>query len=381
MTQATAITKPSVPAPRRINVWDYLREYDELREDILAAVDRVFRSGRLVLGEAGAAFEREMAAVLGVTGGVGVNSGTDAIAIALAACGVKTGDEVITVPNTAVPTVAAIRTLGARPVFVDVRDEDCLMDACLVEAAITPRTKAILPVHLYGQCVDMDALTVIARKHGLKVIEDCAQGQGALYKGRQAGSIGDAAAFSFYPTKILGAYGDGGLVASNDAEVLKLARSLRFYGMETVYYSERHGYNSRLDEVQAAILSLKLPRVPGWIERRRAIAARYDAGLAGTGLALPRENAHSRHNYYLYVAEHPTDRDGVLERLAQRGVNCNVSYRWPIHTMRGYADLGYREGNFPVAETKAKRVFSLPMYPQLTDDEVDAVIAALRDVI
>lgn len=376
MSQAAVSAKPT--APTRINVWDYLREYDELREEILAVVDRVFRSGRLVMGEAGAAFEREMAAAVGVTGGVGVNSGTDAIAIALAACGVTTGDEVITVPNTAVPTVSAIRTLGAIPVFVDVCDEDCLMDTRLVEAAITPRTKAILPVHLYGQCVDMDVLTALARKHGVKVIEDCAQGQGALYKGRQAGSLGNAAAFSFYPTKILGAYGDGGMVVSNDAEVLKLARSLRFYGMETVYYSERHGYNSRLDEVQAAILSLKLPRVPGWIERRRAIAARYGAGLAGTGVVLPRENVHSRHNFYLYVAEHPTDRDGLIERLAERGVNCNVAYRWPIHTMRGYAELGYSKGVFPVAEAKAKRVFSLPMYPQLTDEEVDAVIAAVR---
>lgn len=381
MTQATVTTKPSVRAPTRINVWDYLREYEELREDILAAVDRVFRSGRLVLGEAGAAFEREMAAAVGVCGGVGVNSGTDAITIALAACGVNAGDEVITVPNTAVPSVSAIRTLGARPVFVDVRDEDCLMDVRLVEAAITPRTKAILPVHLYGQCVDLDALITIARRYGLKVVEDCAQGQSALYKGRQAGSIGDAAAFSFYPTKILGAYGDGGMVVSNDADTVKLARSLRFYGMETLYYSERHGYNSRLDEVQAAILSLKLPLVPGWIERRRAIAARYDAGLADTGLKLPRENAHSRHNFYLYVAEHPTDRDGLLERLAQLGINCNVSYRWPIHTMRGYAELGYREGDFPVAETKAKRIFSLPMYPQITDVEVDIVIAAVRDLV
>lgn len=379
MTQAAVTAKPVVPA--RIVVWDYLREYDELREEILAAVDRVFRSGRLVMGEAGAAFERELAAAVGVGGGVGVNSGTDAIAIALAACGVKAGDEVITVPNSAVPTAAAIRTLGARPVFVDVRDDDCLMDTRLLEAAITPRTRAILPVHLYGQCVDMDALTAVAGRHGVKVVEDCAQGQGALYKGRQAGSLGDAAAFSFYPTKILGAYGDGGMVVSNDAETLKLARSLRFYGMETVYYSERHGYNSRLDEVQAAILSLKLPRVPGWIERRRAIAARYDAGLSGTGLKLPRENAQSRHNFYLYVAEHSTDRDGLIERLAERGVNCNVAYRWPIHTMRGFSDLGYRECDFPVAEAKARRVFSLPMYPQLTDAEVDTVIAAVRDAV
>jgi aminotransferase EvaB len=364
-----------------INVWDYLREYEELREPILAAVDRVFRSGRLVLGQEGIRFEKEMASYLGVTGGVGVNSGTDAIYIALASLGIKAGDEVITVPNTAVPTVSAIQTLGARPVFVDIRNEDFLMDVDQVEAAITPQTRAIIPVHLYGQCVDLDPLMAVAERHGLKVMEDCAQAQGALYKNHQAGSVGHASAFSFYPTKVLGAYGDGGMVLSDDEAVIKMARSLRFYGMETQYYSERHGYNSRLDEVQAAILSLKLPLIEGWIERRRDIAARYHQGLAGTGLKLPRENAHSRHSYYVYVVEHPTDRDGVLERLAKRDINCNVSYRWPIHTMRGSADLGYREGQFPVAERKAQHIFSLPMYPHLKDEEVDTVIATLKEVI
>jgi aminotransferase EvaB len=363
-----------------INVWDYLREYDELRDEILAAVDRVFRSGRLILGQQGVHFEREMAAYLGVKGGVGVNSGTDAIYIALASLGVKAGDEVITVPNTAVPTVSAIRTLGAKPVFVDIGD-DYLMDVNQVEATITPLTKAIIPVHLYGQCVDLDPLMTLARKHGLKVMEDCAQSQGALYKNHQSGSVGHASSFSFYPTKVLGAYGDGGMVMSDNEAVIQLARSLRFYGMETVYYSERHGYNSRLDEVQAAILSLKLPRIENWIERRREIAARYDRGLAGSGLTLPRENRGNRHTYYVYVVEHSTDRDGVLERLAKRDINCNVSYRWPIHTMRGYADLGYREGQFPVAERKAQRIFSLPMYPHLKDEEVDKVIETLKDVI
>src|SRR6185295_15519909 len=205
-----------------INVWDYLREYDELRDEILATVDRVFRSGRLVLGQEGVKFEREMAAYLGVAGGVGVNSGTDAIYIALASLGVKAGDEVITVPNTAVPTVSAIRTLGARPVFVDVCDDDFLMDVGQIEAAITPRTRAIVPVHLYGQCVDLDPLLEIAGRHGLKVIEDCAQSQGALYRNRRCGSIGTAATFSFYPTKLLGGYGDGGMVVSDDDAVIAL---------------------------------------------------------------------------------------------------------------------------------------------------------------
>jgi aminotransferase EvaB len=361
--------------------WDYRREYDELRDEILAAVDRVFKSGKLILGPEGIAFERDMAAYVGVKGGVGVNSGTDAIYIALAAAGVGTGDEVITVPNTAVPTVSAIQVLGARPVFVDVRDDDFLMDVGQIEAAITPRTRAIVAVHLYGQCVDLDPVLEIARRHGLKVIEDCAQSQGALYRNRRCGSIGTAATFSFYPTKLLGGYGDGGMVVSDDEAVVNLARSLRFYGMEQTYYAERHGYNSRLDEVHAAILSLKLPRVDGWINRRRDIADRYRQGFAGSGLRLPKENDYGRHVYHLFVVETSGDRDATLARIEARGLKCGVQYRWPIHVMRGYQDLGYREGQFPVVERKARHIFSLPMYPHLGDDEVDEVIEAVRAVI
>jgi aminotransferase EvaB len=345
--------------------WDYQREYDELRHEILGAVDRVFKSGQLILGPEGSAFERDMAAYIGVAGGVGVNSGTDAIYIALAAVGIAAGDEVITVPNTAVPTVSAIQTLGARPVFVDIGDDDFLMDIGQIEAAITPRTKAILPVHLYGQCADLDPLMAIAKRHGLKVVEDCAQSQGSLYRNRQCGSMGDASAFSFYPTKLLGGYGDGGMILSDDDAVVKLARSLRFYGMEETYFAERHGYNSRLDEVHAAILALKLPRVEGWISRRREIADRYRRGLGHSGLRLPKENAYGRHVYHLFVVETAGDRDAVLQRMELRGLKCGVHYRWPIHLMRGYEDLGYREGQFPVAEEKARHIFSLPIYPHL----------------
>jgi aminotransferase EvaB len=361
--------------------WDYLREYEELRDEILAAVDRVFKSGHLIRGPEGVAFERDMAAYIGVAGGVGVNSGTDAIYIALAALGITAGDEVITVPNTAVPTVSAIQVLGARPVLVDIRDDDFLMDVGQVEAAITPRTKAIVPVHLYGQCVDLDPLMNVAHRHGLKVVEDCAQSQGSLYKNRRCGSVGDAATFSFYPTKLLGGYGDGGMVLSDDEAVVSLARSLRFYGMEETYYAERHGYNSRLDEVHAAILGLKLPRIEDWISRRRDIAARYNRGLQNTGLRLPKENANSRHVYHLYVVEAPGDRDALLERIESRGLKCGVHYKWPIHLMRGYEDLGYRAGQFPVTERKARHIFSLPMYPHLRDDEVDEVIDVVRSSI
>lgn len=361
--------------------WDYRREYDELRAEILAVVDRVFKSGQLILGPEGSAFEQAMAAYVGVNGGVGVNSGTDAITIALAAAGVTAGDEVITVPNTAVPTVAAIQILGARPVFVDVRDDDFLMDVGRIEAAITPRTTAIVPVHLYGQCVDLDPLMAIAKRHGLKVIEDCAQSQGALYKKARCGSIGTASTFSFYPTKLLGGYGDGGMVLSDDEAVVRLARSLRFYGMEKTYYAERHGYNSRLDEVQAAILALKLPRIDGWIGRRRDIADRYRRGFEGAGLRMPTENGYGRHVYHLFVVETPDDRDALLQRIEARGLKCGVQYRWPIHLMRGYEDLGYRAGQFPIAERKAQRIFSLPIYPHLKDEEVDEVIAVVRAAI
>jgi dTDP-3-amino-2,3,6-trideoxy-4-keto-D-glucose/dTDP-3-amino-3,4,6-trideoxy-alpha-D-glucose/dTDP-2,6-dideoxy-D-kanosamine transaminase len=367
------MTEMSIP------LWSYREEYAELREDILAACDRVFQSGVLLRGEEGKAFERAMASAHGVAGGVGVNSGTDAIYIALAALGVKAGDEVITVPNTAVPTVSAIATLGATPVFVDV-DEDFLMDVDKLEAAITERTRAIIPVHLYGQCVDMDPLLEIARRNGLNVVEDVAQAQGASYKGRPAGSMGDASTFSFYPTKVLGAYGDGGMILSNSEETLSLARSLRFYGMETTYYAERNGYNSRLDEVQAAILSLKLPMIQKWVNRRREIAAQYSAAFDGTAVTPPRERAYGQHAYYIYVVEH-ADRDGMIERLAAKDVMCNVSYRWPIHIMRGYQHLGYREGDFPVAERKAARIFSLPMYPYLNDDQVATVIDAVKAVM
>lgn len=361
--------------------WDYRREYQELRDEILAAVDRVFKSGQLILGGEVIAFESAMAAYVGVAGGVGVNSGTDAIFIALAAAGVQSGDEVITVPNTAVPTVSAIQVLGARPIFVDVRDDDFLMDVELVEAAITPRTKAIVPVHLYGQCVDLDPLMKIAARHGLKVVEDCAQAQGALYKNRRAGSIGVASTFSFYPTKTLGAYGDGGMVLSDDEALIKLARSLRFYGMETTYYAERHGFNSRLDEVQAAILSLKLPHVDQWILRRREIAERYRRGFAKSSLQMPHENQYGLHVYHLFVVETDADRDALLARIEARGLKCGVQYRWPVHIMRGYEDLGYRKGQFPVAEKKALRIFSLPIYPHLTDAEVDEVIEVVRTAI
>jgi aminotransferase EvaB len=363
-----------------IRVWDYRKEYEEHRQEILAAVDKVFSSGRLILGQSVKDFETAFMAYCGASSGVGVNSGTDALFIGLKALGIGAGDEVITVSNTAVPTVSAIVAAGATPTFVDVDPDTCLMDVGKLDEALTDRTKCVLPVHLYGQCADMDVINEFAEAHRLKVLDDCAQSVGALNKGRMCGSMSDVAAFSFYPTKILGAYGDGGMIVSNDLDLADQARSLRMYGMTDEYYAEVQGYNSRLDEVQAEILSCKLKYVDQWIDRRRDLAEEYDRRLKDMGLQLPREAKDNRHTYYLYVVGHPR-RDQIIEELKKRDIFVNVSYPYPIHTMRAYDYLGYKEGDFPITENLAKTIFSLPMYPTLTDEEQDAVCRALEDIL
>jgi dTDP-3-amino-2,3,6-trideoxy-4-keto-D-glucose/dTDP-3-amino-3,4,6-trideoxy-alpha-D-glucose/dTDP-2,6-dideoxy-D-kanosamine transaminase len=362
-----------------IQVWDYRREYEAEREDTLAAVDDVFRSGRLILGDKVRTFESEFARYCAVGHGVGVNSGTDALVLALRALGIKEGDEVITTSNTAIPTVSAIATAGGVARFVDIDPRTYLMDASLLEAAVTGRTRCIIPVHLFGQCVDMDAVRAVAARHGLTVLEDCAQATGAEFGGRRAGSMSDVAAFSFYPTKVLGTYGDGGMVVSDDAALAAHVRRLRMYGTEKQYYAEEHGYNSRLDELHAAILLLKLRRLDGYIARRRELAARYDRLLAATPLQLPQTQPRSAHVYYLYVVRHPA-RDRIMQELKARDIVVNISYPWPIHTMRGYAQLGYQEGSLPVTEQAAREIFSLPMYPTLTDAEQDRVCEALHEI-
>lgn len=363
-----------------IQVWDYRAEYETERDDILAAVDAVCRSGRLILGEQVRTFEAALATWCGTSHGVGVNSGTDALVLALRALGVGPGDEVVTVSNTAIPTVSAIVTTGATPRFVDIDPSTYLMNTGQLEAALSPRTRCLLPVHLFGQCVDMSAVRAVAERHDLAVLEDCAQATGAEQQGHRAGSMGDAAAFSFYPTKILGAYGDGGMVLTGRADLAAHLRRLRMYGTEGSYYAEEHGYNSRLDEMQAAILLRKLTRLDGYIARRQALARRYDERLATSGLTLPVTASGNSHAYYVYVVRHP-ERDRILRELAARDIHLNVSYPWPIHTMRGYASLGYAEGDLPATEAAAREIFSLPMYPALTDAEQDRVCEALRDVL
>jgi aminotransferase EvaB len=363
-----------------ITVWNYLAEYEQEKEEIHAAVEQVFRSGRLILGESVRQFEEEFAAYCGVAHGVGVDNGTNAIMLGLLAIGIEPGDEVITVANTAVPTVSAIVSAGAIPRFVDIDPATYLMDSGQLEQAITPKTRCILPVHLYGQCVNMTAVKTIARRHSLLVLEDCAQAHGARFQGEMAGSMSDAAAFSFYPTKILGAYGDGGMVITDDGSVKDKLRRLRFYGMENTYYAEDHGYNSRLDELHAEILRRKLRHLDKYIARRRQLAFQYDQALADSGLILPAVEEGNDHAYYLYVVRHK-HRDEVISRLKEQEIFVNISYPWPIHMMRAYADLGYKQGDLPQTETAAKEIFSLPMYPTLTDEEQDMVCEALKDIL
>ncbi|MCX8067101.1 MAG: DegT/DnrJ/EryC1/StrS family aminotransferase [Anaerolineae bacterium] len=361
--------------------FDLTRQYVSLKEEIDAAIARVLARGRFILGEEVTAFEQEFAAACGVAHAVGVASGTDALYLALRACGIGPGDEVITVSHTAVATVAAIELAGARPVLVDVDPRRYTMDPAKVEERITPRTRALLPVHLYGCPADMAPLLEIARRYGLFLIEDCAQAHGAYYRGRPVGSWGDIAAFSFYPTKNLGAFGDGGAVVTNDSTLARRVQLLREYGWARRYVSHIRGTNSRLDEIQAAVLRVKLRHLEAWNERRRQIAALYSEYLAEAtrwGLVLPGEPENAHHVYHLYVVRHP-QRDALQAFLRERGIGTLVHYPVPVHLQPAYADLGYREGSLPVSEALAREVLSLPMYPELTDEEVQRVAEAVRE--
>lgn len=364
-----------------VRVWDYLPEYQAERQDILDAVETVFDSGQLVLGASVRGFEEEFAAYHGAGHCVGVDNGTNAIKLGLQALGIGPGDEVITVSNTAAPTVVAIDAVGAIPVFVDVREDDFLLDTSQVAAAITERTRCLLPVHLYGQCVDMAPLKDLARRHDLSIVEDCAQAHSARQGGTIAGSFGDVAAFSFYPTKVLGAYGDGGATITSDESVAEQLRLLRYYGMKDRYYTvQTPAHNSRLDEVQAEILRRKLRRLDAYVAGRRSVAQRYAEGLSDTDLVLPGTTAGNEHVYYVYVVRHPR-RDEIIERLKAHDIDLNISYPWPVHTMTGFAHLGYGKGALPVTEALATEIFSLPMYPSLASATQDRVIDALRDVL
>jgi aminotransferase EvaB len=369
-----------------IYVWSYLKEYAQEKEEVLAAIEKVLDSGTLVFGESLKTFEKQFSKYCDSQFGVGVGTCTDALTLSLRAIGINRGDEVITVSNTAIPTVSAIVQAGAVPVFVDVKEDDFLMDLDLVEKAITSKTKCIMVVHLFGQCVDMDRVEQIAKKHGLKVVEDCAQAHGSTYKGRKAGSMSDVSAFSFYPTKTLGTYGDGGIIITNKEEIYESLLALRFYGISNYskpavdrkYYAETHGYNSRLDEIHAAILIGKLGHLEEYIEKRRKLAEVYTSELSNTSLILPVENVDNRHTYYVYVVRH-TDRKRIMDKLVENDIHVNISYPYPVHLMNGYQYLGYKDGSLPITEKLADEIFSLPMYPTLSCEEQKFVIDVLKE--
>ena len=364
----------------QVRMFDYLQQYQELRTEVLTAVERVLASGQLILGPEVAAFEESFARFLGVDGGaVGVNSGTDAIAIALRALGIGTRDEVVTVANTAVPTVSAIRETGANPVFCDVNPRTCLMDLSKLESCITGRTKAILPVHLFGNVVDIPRVFEIIADRNIAVLEDCAQAHGARLNGKMAGTMGTVSAFSFYPTKNLGAYGDGGLCFSGDADLVERMRSIRMYGFESARQSAREGVNSRLDEVQAAILGVKLVHLDVWVRGRQRLAAHYDASLP-RGVERVVAGAGVEHAYHLYVVK-VDDRDVVREKLREQGIATGVHYEHPIHLMPGYGFLECRQGDLPETEALAQRILSLPLYPELPEESVDRVCEALNGAV
>ena len=362
----------------RIDVWSYIEEYKKLRSKILNSVDKVFKSGQLILGNQVFNLEKKFSKYTSNQYGVGVNSGTDALQIILMALDIEKDDEIITTSNTAVPTVSAIVSSGAKPVFVDINDHDFLIDCEKIEKKINKKTKAIIAVNLYGQSADYKSLIRISKKYNVKIIEDCAQSTGALYMGNPSGSFGVMSAFSFYPTKNLGAYGDGGMIVTNKKQYYEKCKKIRKYGMSKLYYSDMHGINSRLDEVQAAIINLKISYLDESIKKRRKIALRYNNEIKNTDLILPKENKDCYHSFYVYVVRYKK-RNSIMQYLKKNGVFCNISYPFPIHLMKGYKYLGYKKNDLPVTELMSKQIFSLPMYPQLTMSQVDKVIKLINN--
>ncbi|MCS6844628.1 MAG: DegT/DnrJ/EryC1/StrS family aminotransferase [Caldilineales bacterium] len=359
---------------------DLKAQYAALKPEIDAAIARVIANASFILGPEVRAFEAAFAAYCQAEHAVGVSSGTAALELTLRALGIGPGDEVITTPFTFIATAEAISAVGATPVFADIDPATYNLDPAAVEAAVTPRTRAILPVHLYGQPADMDGLAAVARRHGLRLIEDAAQAHGAEHRGRRVGSLADAACFSFFPGKNLGCYGDGGAVVTNDAALADRVRRLRDHGRTSKYVHEEVGFGHRLDALQAAILSAKLPHLDAANAARRRLAARYSQLLADTDLALPSAPAHVTPVFHLYVVRTPR-RDQVLAHLQQRGIGAGVHYPLPLHLQPAYRFLGHQPGQFPVAEAAAGQVLSLPLFPEMTEEQQDRVVSALREAL
>jgi dTDP-4-amino-4,6-dideoxygalactose transaminase len=352
-------------------------QYASLKDELLPAVERVLAGGHYILGANVAALEEDIAIRAGARFGVGVNSGSDALTLALRALGIGPGDEVITTPFTYIAPAEAIHQMGAKIIFADIDPRTFNLDPAEVEKRITPHTKALIPVHLFGQAAPMKELMALAGSRGMHIVEDCAQAIGALQNGNPVGSFGRLGCFSFYPTKNLGADGDGGMLVTNDEALAGKLRMLRVHGIERRYLHSLHGYNSRLDEVQASILRVKLTRLKHWNERRAEIAARYNAGLKNLPLKLPVIAPGNTHVYHVYAVL-ASRRDELQEFLAGRGVPTIIYYPLPLHLQKVYADLGHRPGDFPAAESVSKTILPLPIYPELTDDQVEYVIEMVR---
>ena len=369
-------TGPSMAIP----LVDLVAQYRDLKKEIDSAVARVFEGGQFILGTEVASFEMEFAATIGVRHAVGVNSGTSALTLALRAAGIGLGDEVITVPFTFVATVAAIDAVGARTRFVDIDPESFTMDPKNIEPEVTKRTKAIVPVHLFGHPVDMAPVLAIADKYGLHVIEDACQAHGALYSDQPVGGLGDIGCFSFYPTKNLGAFGEGGIVVTNDVKLASTVRSLRDWGQERSQVYVRKGGNHRLDALQAAILRVKLPHLQDWTDARRRIARSYDTYFENTELRTPTEMGNARHVYHVYAIRSAI-RDSLVATLQAERIGAAIQYPRPIHLQPAYADLGYGPGDFPVAEAASRELLSLPIYPELPRSGLERVATVIQQVI
>lgn len=364
---------------------DLSREYQEFSQELDQAINDVCQKGWFVLGKSLERFEKIFAWYIDESvHAVGVGSGTEALHLALVAAGVEHGDYVITVPNTAVPTVSAISFAGAIPLFVDVDAENYNMDSALLRDTVVReknrlgnKLKAVMPVHLYGQSADLDPISDIAKEYGLKLIEDACQAHGAEYNNRKVGSFGDYSAFSFYPSKNLGACGDGGIVLTGDINEAQKLKMLRNYGQEKRYYHKIKGFNSRLDELQASILTVKIRYLDEWNERRREIADMYSQGIKDPSIKKPHRMPYGKHVYHLYVIQHP-ERDGLMTYLQNNGVQTVIHYPVPIHFQEAYKDLNYPPGSFPVAERLSMEICSLPIFPQLKNEEINRVIEIIN---
>jgi dTDP-4-amino-4,6-dideoxygalactose transaminase len=364
--------------PIKVPFLDLKAHHEPIRDEIRQAIERVIDANAFAGGPFVEAFEKDWAAFCGTRHAIGVGNGTDALWLTLLALGVGPGDEVITVPSTFMATAEAVSFCGARPVFVDIEPVTYTMDPARLERAITPRTRAIIPVHLFGQVADMDPILEVARRHGIPVVEDAAQAHGATYKGRRAGTFGIAGCFSFYPGKNLGAFGEAGAVVTNDAELADRIRCLRDHGQVRKYHHDHIGWNARMDGIQGAVLQVKLRRLAAANEARRNHARQYARFLADVEqVVLPVEAPGRTHVYHVYAVRVP-DRDEVLQRMGWRGIACGIHYPIPVHLQKAYQHLGYDEGSFPVAEQCAREFLSLPMYPELRPEQVELVATELR---